>query len=69
MRQKYQRSSLFITGGHITWVIFAVKIYVFERLNRKIHFLKKIFSQKKTTQLLGRTGLQNMKVGVKANFG
>ena len=32
--------------------------------------LKYIFTKKKTTpQLLGHIGLQNMKVGVKANFG
>ena len=29
----------------------------------------KYFLQKKTTQLLGHIGLQNMKVGVKGNLG
>ena len=48
-----------------------MKICIFERSNEKNHFSKtKIYFHKKTTpQLLGHIGLQNMKVGVKANFG
>ena len=48
-----------------------VKICIFERSNEKYHFSKtKIYFHKKTTpQLLGHIGLQNMKVGVKSNFG
>ena len=44
---------------------------IFERSNEKNHFSKtKINFHKKTTpQLLGGIGLQNMKVGGKANFG
>ena len=40
-------------------------------IERKKLFLENwnIFSQKTTPQLLGHTGLQNMKVGVKSNFG
>ena len=42
-----------------------------ERSNEKDNFSKtEIYFHKKTTpQLLGHIGLQNMKVGVKANFG
>ena len=44
---------------------------IFERSNEKNNFSKiKINFHKKTTlQLLGSIGLQNMKVGGKANFG
>ena len=39
-------------------------------VEQKNSFLEKnIFTKKTTPQLLGRTGLQTMKVGVKANFG
>ena len=39
-------------------------------VEQKNSFLEKnIFIKKTTPQLLGRTGLQTMKVGVKANFG
>ena len=46
-------------------------ICIFEQSNEKNHFSKtKIYFHKKTTpQLLGHIGLQNMKVGVKSNFG
>ena len=56
---------------HTTRVIFTVKICIFERSNEKSHFSKtKIYFHKKTTpQLLEHIGLQNMKVGVKTNFG
>ena len=66
------------TGGQVyslhevtTRVIFTMKICIFERSNEKNHFSKtKIYFHKKTTpQLLGHTGLQNMKVGVRSNFG
>ena len=48
-----------------------VKICIFERSNEKSHFSKtKIYFHKKTTpQLLEHIGLQNIKVGVKTNFG
>ena len=48
-----------------------VKICIFERSNEKSHFSKtKIYFRKKTTpQLLEHIGLQNIKVGVKTNFG
>ena len=70
-RQKYRRSSKFVTWGHTTRVIFRVKICIFERSNEKTHFSKtKIYFHKKTTpQLLGHIGLQNMKVGEKTNLG
>ena len=44
---------------------------IFERSNEKNHFSKiEIYFHEKTTpQLLGRIGLQNMKVGEKTNFG
>ena len=55
---------------HTTRVIFTVKICIFEQSNEKNHFSKtKIFSQKTTSQLSGQIGLQNIKVGVKANLG
>ena len=64
-------SSIFVTWGHTTRVIFTVKICIYERSKEKNHFSKtKIFFHKKTTpQLFGHIGLQNMKVGVKGNFG
>ena len=64
-------SSIFVTRGHTTRVIFTVKIRIFERSNKKSHFAKtKICLHKKTAlQLLGHIGLQNIKVGVKTNFG
>ena len=48
-----------------------VKICIFERSNEKNYFSKtKINFHKKTTpQLLEHIGLQNIKVGVKTNFG
>ena len=50
-----------------------VKICIFERSQEKNRFSKTkiyFYKKKKTTQqLLGHIGLQNMKVGVKANFG
>ena len=48
-----------------------MKICIFERSNEKNHFLEtKIYFHKKTTpQLSGHIGLQNMKVGVKSDFG
>ena len=50
-----------------------VKICIFERLNEKYRFFRKIkytFTKKKNTpQLLGHIVLQNMKVGEKTNFG
>ena len=54
-----------------TRVIFTVKIYIFEQSNEKNHFSKtKIYFRKKTSsQLSGQIGLQNIKVGVKANLG
>ena len=44
---------------------------IFERSNEKNYFSKtKIYFDTKTTpQLLAHSGLQNMKVGVKSNFG
>ena len=39
-RQKYRRSSKFVTWGHTTRVIFRVKICIFERSNEKTHFSK-----------------------------
>ena len=43
-------------------------IWAIER--KKLFSKTKIYFHKKTTpQLLGHTGLQNMKVGVKSNFG
>ena len=44
---------------------------IFERSNEKNYFSKtKIYFHTKTTpQLLAHSGLQNMKVGVKSNFG
>ena len=65
---KYRRSSTFVTRGHTTGVI----ICIFEQSNEKNNFLKTkmYFHKKKTTpQLSGHIGLQNIKVGVKANFG
>ena len=63
-------SSKFVTGGHITWVIFRMKIFIFERSNEKTHFSEtNIYFRKKTTpQLLGHIGLQNMKKGEKTNL-
>ena len=60
-----------MTRGHTTRVIFTVKICIFERSNEKNHFSKSktYFNKKTTPQLLGYIGLQNMKVGVKANVG
>ena len=54
-----------------TRVIFTVKICIFEQSNEKNHFSKtKIYFRKKTSsQLSGQIGLQNIKVGVKANLG
>ena len=48
-----------------------MKICIFERSNEKNHFSKtKTYFHKKTApQLLGHIRLQNMKVGVKSNFG
>ena len=62
---------MFVTRGRTTRVIFTVKNCIFERSNEKNHFSKtKIHFHKKTTpQLSGHIGLQNIKVGVKANFG
>ena len=56
---------------HTTRVIFTVKICIFERSNEKNHFSKTQinFYKKTTLQLLEHIGLQNMKVGVKTNFG
>ena len=69
--QKYRRSRIFVTWGHSTWVIFRVKICIFERSREKSHFSKtKIYFHKNSTpQLLEHIGLQNKKVGVKASFG
>ena len=39
-RQKYQRSSKFVTWGHTTRVIFRVKTCIFEWSNEKNHFSK-----------------------------
>ena len=52
-------------------MIFTVKFCIFERSNEKNNFSKTgiyFHKQKTTPQLLGHIGLQNMKVGVKANF-
>ena len=59
-----------MTRGHKTRVIFTVKICILERSNEKSHFRKPnyIFTKKTAPQLSGDIGLQNMKVGVKANF-
>ena len=48
-----------------------MKICIFKRSNEKNQFSKTeiYFDQKTTPQLLGHIGLQNMKVGEKANFG
>ena len=48
-----------------------MKICIFERSNEKNHFSKTQinFYKKTTLQLLEHIGLQNMKVGVKTNFG
>ena len=40
-----------------------------ENLHRRTKKSQNIFHKKTTPQLLGQIGLQNMKVGVKANFG
>ena len=63
-------SSKFVTWGHTTWVIFRVKIFIFERSNEKTHFSEtNIYFRKKTTpQLFGYIGLQNMKIGEKTNL-
>ena len=47
------------------------EICIFEQSNEKNHFSKtKIYFRKKTSsQLSGQIGLQNIKVGVKANLG
>ena len=46
------------------------EICIFEQWNEKIISQKLIYFHKKTTpQFLGHSGIQNMKVGVKANFG
>ena len=52
-------------------VIFTVKMCTFERSNEKTYFSKtKIYFDTKTTSLIPpHIGLQNMKVGVKPNFG
>ena len=57
-------------GGDKLWKILCTKICIFERSNERSHFSKtKICFPKKTIpQLLGNIGLQNMKVGEKANF-
>ena len=39
-RQKYRRSSKFVTWGHTTRVIFRVKTCIFEWSNEKTHFSK-----------------------------
>ena len=55
---------------HTTRVIFTVKICKFEQSNEKIISRKlKYFHKKTTSQLSGQIGLQNIKVGVKANLG
>ena len=68
--QKYRKSSKFIKWGHNSGNIHGENC-IFERSNKRKHFSKtKVYFHKKTTpQLLGHIGLQNMKVGVKANFG
>ena len=70
-QQKYRRSNIFVTRGHTNRVIFTVKICIFQRSNEESHFSKtKIYFPKKAApQLLGLIGLQNIKVGVKTNFG
>ena len=40
-----------------------------ENLHRRTKKSQNIFKKKTTPQFLGQIGLQNMKVGVKANFG
>ena len=56
---------------YTTRVIYMMKICIFERLNKKNHFPKTrtYFHNETTPQLLGHIGSQNMKVGVKSNFG
>ena len=71
MLTEIPRSSIFVTRGHTTRLILAVKICIFEQSNEKNNFSKtKIYFHKKTTpKLLGYIGLQTMKVGVKSNIG
>ena len=68
--QKYRRSSKIVTRGHTARVILTVKICIFERSNEKNNFSKSemYFHKKTTPKLLVHIGLQNMKVGGKANF-
>ena len=44
-------------------------IWAVERKKSFLEKLKYIFTKKTTPQLSGNIGLQNMKVGVKSNFG
>ena len=52
-------------------MIFTIELCIFERSNEKNHFSKTEINvyQKTTSQLLEHIGQQNMKVGVKENFG
>ena len=58
-------------GSHNSGDIHGENLYIWAVERKKNHFSKtKIYFPKKTTpQLLGHIGLENMKVGEKANFG
>ena len=62
--------SIRYTRSHNSGNIYGEKLHIWA-VERKNNFSKtKIYFHKKTTpQLSGHIGLQNIKVGVKANFG